>query len=78
MSSHMIVVSHHSRRIGAALHGFFAIRRGSAARDADNPSSKVAADGLVYRFAPFELDSSRRVATRGGEVVSLPDQCSTC
>ena len=31
-------------------------------------------DGCVYRFGPFELDSSRRVLNRGAETVSLPDR----
>ena len=31
-------------------------------------------DGCVYRFGPFELDSSRRVLNRGAQTVFLPDR----
>ena len=28
----------------------------------------------IFRFGPFELDSSRRILNRGAEVVWLPDR----
>ena len=31
-------------------------------------------DGFLYRFGPFELDSSRRVLNRGVQTVFLPDR----
>ena len=38
--------------------------------DAHTPRKHVQSEGRVYRFGPFELDSSRRVAKRGAERVA--------
>ena len=71
----------HSSCAAVILHGFLSIRADQRAFRHENLTFdgiirpfEVSTEGSVYRFGPFELDSSRRALHRGAQAVFLPDR----